>query len=253
LPGRACVSAEGGESLKLIAVSDEEELSRIAAEILFSKIKSSDRFVLGLATGKTPQGMYRCLSKYSNECKQSFQHVHTVNLDEYVGSTTYHTYMEQYLFQHIDIPRDQTHIPDGEAASLAEECNRYEHLIKELGGIDLQVLGIGENGHIGFNEPGTSFDARTHIVKLTDSTLQANAKYFTGIEQPKEAITMGIGTILESKEILLLAIGERKAKAVKELFKGSLNKDFPATALNNHRNVTVLADKGARKLLDKES
>jgi glucosamine-6-phosphate deaminase len=239
--------------LKLISVSDEEELSRIAAEILFAKVKSAKRLVLGLATGKTPQGMYRYLSKYSKDCKRTFHHIHTVNLDEYVGSTTYHAYMEEHLFRHIDIPKDQTHIPDGEADSLIEECSRYEQMIKELSGIDLQVLGIGENGHIGFNEPGTSFDARTHVVQLTDSTLKANAKYFVDSEQPKQAITMGIGTILESREILLLAIGERKANAVKELFKGSLNKNIPATALINHPNVTVLADKGARKLLDKES
>lgn len=239
--------------MKLIAVSDEEELSRIAAEILFSKIKSADRFVLGLATGKTPQGMYRYLAKYSKACNQTFQHVHTVNLDEYVGSATYHAYMDEHLFRHIDIPKEQTHIPDGKAASLKEESSSYEQMIKNLGGIDLQVLGIGENGHIGFNEPGTNFDARTHVVQLTESTLKANAKYFVDSEQPKQAITMGIGTILESKEILLLAIGERKANAVKELFKGSLNKEIPATALIDHENVTVLADEGARKLLDKES
>lgn len=253
MPREDGVSAKGGKSLKLIAVSDEEELSRMAAEILFAKVKDSDRLVLGLATGKTPLGMYGFLTKYSKECKQSFKHVHTVNLDEYVGSVTYHTYMEQYLFQHVDIPSDQTYLPDGMAASLEDECKKYEQLIKKLGGIDLQVLGIGENGHIGFNEPGTKFDSRTHVVQLTDSTLQANAKYFAGIEQPKEAITMGIGTILESKEILLLAIGERKANAVKELFNGSLNKDIPGTVLNKHLNVTVIADKGARKLLDKES
>lgn len=239
--------------MKLIAVSDEEELSRMAAKILFNRIKSSERLVLGLATGKTPLGMYRNLLKYSKESNQTFQHVHTVNLDEYVGSTAYHSYMEENLFQHVDIPKHQTHLPDGEAEDLIEECRRYERVIEELGGIDLQVLGIGENGHIGFNEPDTDFDSNTHVVKLTESTLQANAKYFIGIEQPKEAITMGIGTILESKEILLLAIGERKANAVKELFKGSLNTKFPATALNKHRNVTVLADEGARKLLDKES
>ncbi|MCM3718699.1 glucosamine-6-phosphate deaminase [Fictibacillus phosphorivorans] len=239
--------------MKLLSVSNEEELSRIAAEILFAKIKSAKKLVLGLATGKTPLGMYRYLSKYSKESNQTFRHIHTVNLDEYVGSITYHEYMEENLFQHIDIPKDQTHIPDGEAENLTEECRRYEQLIKEIGGIDLQVLGIGENGHIGFNEPGTSFDARTHVVELTESTLKANAKYFVDSEQPKQAITMGIGTILESREILLLAIGERKANAVKELFKGSLNKDIPATALINHPHVTVLADKGARKLLDKES
>jgi glucosamine-6-phosphate deaminase len=225
----------------------------MAAEHVLAKIKHSDRVVLGLATGSTPLGMYRYLSKYSKECEQSYKHVHTVNLDEYAGSRAYHMYMKENFFQYIDIPENQTHLPDGEAADLEEECKRYEQVIKGLGGIDLQVLGIGENGHIGFNEPGTSFDSRTHVVQLTKSTLKANAKYFLTEEQPTEAITMGIGTILESKEILLLAIGERKANALKELFDGSLNKEFPATALNKHPNVTVIADIGARKLLDKES
>ncbi|MDR7074144.1 glucosamine-6-phosphate deaminase [Fictibacillus barbaricus] len=239
--------------MNLISVTDEEELSRTAAEILFAKIKSADRLVFGLPTGNTPLGMYRYLSKYSNEYKQSYQHVYTVNLDEYAGSETYHNYMEKHFFQNIDIPSEHTHLPNGKADNLEDECVRYEGLISKLGGIDVQVLGIGENGHIGFNEPGTNFDARTHVVKLTPSTLQANAKYFTNEEQPTEAITMGIGTILESKEILLLAAGERKARAVMELLKGSLNEEIPATALTMHPNVTVLADQGARMLLDKES
>jgi glucosamine-6-phosphate deaminase len=239
--------------MKLIAVKDEEELSRTAAEILFAKIKSSERLVLGLPTGHTPLGMYRYLSKYSYEYKQSYDQVFTVNLDEYVGSETYHDYMQKHLFQNIDMPKGHTNLPNGKAENLEEECLRYEELISELGGIDLQVLGIGENGHIGFNEPGTNFDSRTHVVQLTESTLKANAKYFNDEKQPVEAITMGIGSILDSKEILLLATGERKAAAVKELFKGKINEQFPATALTLHPNVTVLADQGARKLLDKES
>jgi glucosamine-6-phosphate deaminase len=239
--------------VKLISVRDEDELSWIAAKNLFDRIAHSDRFVVGLATGKTPLGMYRYLSKYSKEYKQSFSHVYTINLDEYVGSDSYHVYMKQNLFDHVDIPKDQTHIPDGMSNDLEEECRRYERVIKDLGGIDLQVLGIGENGHIGFNEPGTDFASRTHVVKLTESTLKANAKYFIDRKQPKEAITMGIKTILESKEILLLAIGERKALALKQLMDGSLNKEIPATALITHPNVTVIADMGARMLLDKES
>ncbi|WNB93036.1 glucosamine-6-phosphate deaminase [Bacillus sp. NEB1478] len=239
--------------MKLISVTDEQELSRTAAEILFLKIKTADRLVLGLPTGNTPLGMYRYLSKYSNEYKQSFHHVYTVNLDEYAGSETYHNYMEKHFFQNVDIPSHHTHLPNGKAENLENECIQYEELIKKLGGIDVQVLGIGENGHIGFNEPGTNFDSRTHVVKLTESTLQANAKYFTDEEQPTHAITMGIGSILDSKEILLLAIGERKARAVRELLQGSLNEEIPATVLTMHPNVTVLADKGARMLLDKES
>ncbi len=225
----------------------------MAAEYVFSKIKSSERIVLGLATGRTPLGMYRHLSKYSKEYKQSYSHVHTVNLDEYVGSRAYHDYMQKNLFDQIGIPKNQTHLPDGEAYDLEKECRRYEEVIKELGGIDLQVLGIGENGHIGFNEPGTDFSSRTHVVELTESTLSANAKYFTHEKQPRRAITMGIGTILESKEILLLASGEKKARALRELFQGTLNSDVPATVLKQHPNVTVLADDGARSLLEEES
>ncbi|WP_137788548.1 glucosamine-6-phosphate deaminase [Bacillus sp. E(2018)] len=239
--------------MRLIKVSDEEELSRMAAEYVFSKIKSSERIVLGLATGRTPLGMYRHLSKYSKEYKQSYSHVHTVNLDEYVGSRAYHDYMEQNFFDHIGIHKNQTHLPDGIAVDLEKECKRYEEVILKLGGIDLQVLGIGENGHIGFNEPGTDFSSRTHVVELTESTLSANAKYFTREKQPRKAITMGIGTILESKEILLLAAGLKKAHAVRELFKGSLNPNIPATVLNHHPNVTVIADRGARSLLEEES
>ncbi|MED1862070.1 glucosamine-6-phosphate deaminase [Fictibacillus nanhaiensis] len=239
--------------MRLIKVSDEDELGRMAAEYVFSKIKSSERIVLGLATGRTPLGMYRHLSKYSKEYKQSYSHVHTVNLDEYVGSSAYHNYMQQNFFDHIGIHKNQTHLPDGIAVDLEKECTRYEEVIQQLGGIDLQVLGIGENGHIGFNEPGTDFNSRTHVVKLTDSTLSANAKYFTQEKQPQKAITMGISTILESKEILLLASGEKKARALKELFQGILNSDIPATALNQHPNVTVLADEGARSLLEEES
>ncbi|MGA4718989.1 glucosamine-6-phosphate deaminase [Fictibacillus nanhaiensis] len=239
--------------MRLIKVSDEEELSRMAAEYVFSKIKRSERIVLGLATGRTPLGMYRHLSKYSKEYKLLFSHVHTVNLDEYVGSRAYHAYMQENFFDHIGIPSNQTHLPDGEALELERECKRYEEVIKQLGGIDLQVLGIGENGHIGFNEPGTDFSSRTHVVELTESTLSANAKYFTHEKQPLKAITMGIGTILESKEILLLAAGVKKANAVKELFRGSLNENIPATVLNHHPSVTVIADVGARSLLEEES
>ncbi|MBN3556553.1 glucosamine-6-phosphate deaminase [Fictibacillus nanhaiensis] len=225
----------------------------MAAEYVFSKIKNADRVVLGLATGRTPLGMYRHLSKYSKEYKLSLSHVHTVNLDEYVGSKAYHAYMHQNVFDPIGIPNHQTHIPDGYAVDLEKECMRYEAVIQQLGGIDLQVLGIGENGHIGFNEPGTDFSSRTHVVELTESTLSANAKYFTREKQPRKAITMGIGTILESKEILLLAAGLKKAHAVRELFKGSLNENIPATVLNHHPNVTVIADRGARSLLEEES
>ena len=237
--------------MRLIKVSDEEELSRMAAEYVFSKIKSSEKIVLGLATGKTPLGMYRHLSKYSKEYKQSYSQVYTVNLDEYVGSRAYHEYMQQNFFDHIGIHKN--HLPDGNSVDLEYECKRYEEVIKQLGGIDLQVLGIGENGHIGFNEPGTDFSSRTHVVQLTESTLRANAKYFTHEKQPRKAITMGIGTILESKEILLLAAGEKKARAVRALFQGIMNSDIPATVLNQHPNVTVLADKGARSLLEEES
>ncbi|NHM33055.1 glucosamine-6-phosphate deaminase [Neobacillus terrae] len=234
--------------MDVIEVSNYEEMSQKAANIVIETIKENVRTLLGLATGSTPKGMYQVLIDDHKKNKTSYQEVRTVNLDEYVGlapsdPNSYHFFMRENLFDSIDIPLESTHIPNGLAENLQNECTRYDSLISDLGGIDLQILGIGINGHIGFNEPGTSFDSKTHIVSLTESTRQANARFFQSIEEvPTKAITMGINTIFQSKKIILLASGAQKADAIKKLLEGKVDKDFPASALCPHSNVTLIAD-----------
>ncbi|EDL66703.1 glucosamine-6-phosphate deaminase [Bacillus sp. SG-1] len=237
--------------MNLIAVEDYQEMSRRAAAIIIEKVRSSNAVNLGLATGGTPVGTYECLIEDHNENHTSYQGVTTFNLDEYVGFSgknpkSYQYYMNEKLFNHIDIPSSKTHIPNGLAANMKDECLRYEQEIAHHGGIDLQVLGIGSNGHIGFNEPGTSFMSKTHLVELTPSTREANARYFENKEEvPTKAITMGIASIIKSKEILLLVSGEKKKKALTQLFVGEVDERFPASALKLHPRVTVIADKAS--------
>lgn len=231
-------------------------MSEIAAEIIISKVRLKKQMSLGLATGNTPLGIYKELIRNYNNQDVSFKQVCTINLDEYVGLTredqaSYHHYMYENLFKHIDLPLKQTYLPNGAAIDLKEECKRYDQIIEKTGGIDLQLLGIGANGHIGFNEPGTSFSTKTHIVDLTTSTLQANAKYFKDqTKQPTKAITMGISSILKSKEILLLASGKSKAQALQDFIHGEITEEMPATSLRYHSNVTVIADKDALQLVN---
>ena len=197
---------------------------------------------------------YKELIQLHKSNQLSFKQVRTVNLDEYAGlepedENSYMTYMKRQLFDHIDIPEGQYHLPNGNASNLTEECLSYEKLIQELGGIDLQLLGIGQNGHIGFNEPGTPFDSKTHVVQLDENTRQANARYFSSIDEvPKEAITMGIQSILSSKKILLLASGTYKAEVIKYLEQAEIHPDFPASALKLHSDVTIFIDKEAGSL-----
>jgi glucosamine-6-phosphate deaminase len=225
-------------------------MSILAAEIIEAKVQSQPDVVLGLATGGTPLGTYSQLVQNATQKHLSFRRVRTVNLDEYVGipashPQSYHTYMKEHVFEPLGILQENTHLPDGEASDLTEECVRYDQLIQQLNKVDLQVLGIGQNGHIGFNEPGTPFDSSTHVVELTESTLRANAKYFHDEKQPVQAITMGIGTILKSKEILLLASGLSKRQAISALLSGKQDVNVPATALVSHSNVTVITDREA--------
>ncbi|MFD2629179.1 glucosamine-6-phosphate deaminase [Oceanobacillus kapialis] len=241
--------------MQLRAVKNYEEMSILASSMLVEKVNKLERPVLGLATGSTPEGLYKQLIKQYEEKKVSFQHVKTFNLDEYVGlnkqdEQSYHYYMKDKLFRHVDIPEQHVHLPNGAATNLDEECKAYESRIKENGGIDVQILGIGLNGHIGFNEPGTSFSSRTHLVDLAPSTRQANARFFTSLEQvPEQAITMGIDTIMQSKEILLLVSGEKKAKAVARMVEGDITEEFPASILQKHPNVRVIGDEAALSLL----
>ncbi|MGV2939843.1 glucosamine-6-phosphate deaminase [Mesobacillus sp. LC4] len=242
-------------TLKLITTSNYEELSQKAAEEIISRIQRNPSLNLGLATGSTPTGLYQELIRDHKQNQTSYKDINTFNLDEYMGipkkdRKSYHYFMCEHLFEHIDIPLDQTHIPDGTAKDLDEECIRYEQFIEEHGGIDLQILGIGQNGHIGFNEPGTPFDSRTHVIDLAESTRKANSRFFESLEDvPKQAITMGIASIMDSKEIFLLVSGSSKAKALARLMNGDVSEQFPASVLQKHPNVTIFADKEATALL----
>lgn len=241
--------------MKLIRTENYAEMSLEAGKIIVDKIRSNPSLTLGLATGSTPKGVYDYLIQDHQANGTTYKQVKSVNLDEYIGlpakdSNSYHYFMRQNLFNHLDINENHTHIPNGAVSDLEDECLRYEKLIKELGGIDLQILGIGQNGHIGFNEPGTSFTSRTHIVTLAQNTREANSRFFNTIEEvPTHALTMGIATILESKEILLLVSGEGKAEALLKFMNGEISEDFPASALNYHHNVTVIADRDALKYI----
>lgn len=222
-----------------------EDLSRRAADILLAALAANPRVVLGLPTGRTPVAMYdRVVQECSREYR-CFKDVTTFNLDEYAGIDrndpgSYFAFMKQHLFDHVDIDPARAHLPNGMAPDLDAECERYEKAIRTAGGLDLTFLGLGRNGHIGFNEPGTSFDSRTRVVQLTESTRSANAALFTDGHVPERAITMGIGTILESKRIVLLATGSGKAEAIARLRSGEVGEDFPASALWKHENVRVL-------------
>ena len=231
--------------MKWEAFTSAAALSARAAEILLGAIRNDPRVVLGLPTGRTPIGMYE---RVVNECSREyhcFRDVTTFNLDEYAGVPrehpgSYFTYMKQHLFDHVDIDSRNAHLPNGIAPDLDAECRRYEDEIRAAGGIALTFLGLGRNGHIGFNEPGTPFDAGTRVVELTPSTRAANAEFFEGGNVPTHAITMGIGTILESRAIVLLVSGSGKEEAVERLRSHETDPEFPASALWLHDNVSVL-------------
>lgn len=247
---------ERGNDVEIIKVKDYEEMSEKAANIVIEHMKSLKRPVIGFATGSTPIGLYNCLVKKYQQKEVSFKNATTFNLDEYVGlpkenKNSYHYYMHENLFQHIDIQPENVHIPNGMAEDLEQECMTYDRLISK-NKIDIQILGLGLNGHIGFNEPGTSFKSRTHIVKLDQSTRKANARFFQSIDEvPTKAITMGIETIMESKKILLLVSGKKKADALARLLGNSdISEEFPASILRQHNDVTVIADEEALKKIN---
>jgi len=221
-------------------------LSEHAAELMLAAIRDHPRIVLGLPTGRTPIGMYERVVRECAREYHCFRDVTTFNLDEYAGVPpehpgSYATYMKQHLFAHVDLDSSQAHLPNGMAADLDAECERYEREIRDAGGLELTFLGLGRNGHIGFNEPGSPFDARTHVVHLTESTRKANAEFFPDGNVPNHAITMGIATILESRRIVLLVAGSGKETALDRLRSGEITTDFPASALWKHGDVTVLS------------
>lgn len=239
--------------MKVIEVADYSELSKVAANIIINSVRTSNSITLGLATGGTMLGVYEMLIKDFRKNQTSYQHVYTFNLDEYVGlgsnhPNSYHYYMREKLFNHIDIPEDHIFIPDGTAEDLEYECYKYESEIQKMGGIDLQILGIGSNGHIGFNEPLTPFQSMTHVVQLASSTRIRNSRYFSDMSHvPTHAITMGIASIMQSKQIVLLASGIEKAEIMEKLFYGKVDESIPASILKKHFNVTILADYDALK------
>lgn len=245
--------------MKTIICKTYEELSQTATRIIVDQIGQKPEPVLGLATGSTPVGVYQNLAKMNKEGKVDFSKVTTFNLDEYVGLSkdhpcSYHRFMEENLFEHINIKKENIHIPNGQASCLEKECKSYEDKIAKYGGIDLQVLGIGHNGHIGFNEPGTPFHSVTHVVDLTPRTIQANSRFFSSPnEVPRQALSMGIKTIMGAQRILLLASGIEKAEIISSAFNGHVTIDVPASILQLHPNLVVILDQDAASILEKSS
>jgi glucosamine-6-phosphate deaminase len=231
--------------VKFESFANTEALADRAAAMLLSAIRENPRVVLGLPTGRTPIGMYDRVVRICSAEYHCFRDVTTFNLDEYVGVErdhpgSYFTYMKKHLFDHVDIDPANAHLPHGTAPDLDAECLRYEREIADAGGLDLTFLGLGRNGHIGFNEPGTPFDSHTRVVELTESTRKANADLFPQGHVPTHAITMGIATILSSKRIVLLVAGSGKEEALLRLHDGAIDESFPASALRTHGDVTVL-------------
>lgn len=243
--------------MKLIITKNYEELSKVAAEELVKEITAKPNAIIGLATGGSPVGMYKEVIKMYNEGKVDFSQVTSVNLDEYVGLSgdheqSYRYFMNTNLFNHINIDKSKTYVPNGLAENIEEECKNYDAHIEELGGIDVQLLGIGTNGHIAFNEPDEYLVAGTHLTGLTESTIKSNSIYFENEdEMPKTALTMGLGKIMNAKKIILIASGEGKAEAVKGMMNGKITSYMPASMLQMHRDVVVVVDEAAAKLLDK--
>jgi len=241
--------------MKVIIVEDYKEMSKIAAQMIKETVVEKPEAVLGLATGSTPEGLYSELIDMNKKGEVDFSNVTTVNLDEYIGldgnnTQSYRYFMNNKLFNHININKEKTFVPNGMAENIEEEGRNYDKKIDELGGIDVQILGIGVNGHIAFNEPDDILIAGTHKTKLTQSTIEANSRFFDTIEEvPTEAITMGIGQILKSKKIILLVKGTNKADVVRELLQGVITTQNPSTMLNMHRDVIVIMEKEVHELI----
>ncbi|MCL6522430.1 MAG: glucosamine-6-phosphate deaminase [Firmicutes bacterium] len=242
--------------MRLEILPDEEAMSRRAAEIIACAIREKPQLVLGLATGGTPLGTYRELVRLYREGRVDFARVTTFNLDEYVGlppgdPRSYHAYMQEHLFRHVNLRPEATHLPDGWAEDLEAECRRYEALIEAAGGIDLQLLGIGRDGHIGFNEPGARWEQGTRVVRLKPETRQDNARYFGGVVEavPERAISMGVRTIMHARRLLLLAAGRHKAEIVRRAVEGPVSRHVPASILQLHPDALVLLDESAASQL----
>jgi glucosamine-6-phosphate deaminase len=241
--------------MRVIVESDPGAVARVAARFIAELVRRRPTCVLGLATGGTPLGTYQELIRIHRDEGLDFSRVVTFNLDEYVGlgpshPQSYRAFMNENLFQHVNVDLRNTHVPDGRALDFEVHCEQYERQIAERGGIDLQLLGIGRDGHMAFNEPGSSLGSRTRLKTLTAETIRDNARFFGGEERvPRLAITMGVGTILESRRCLLLACGAAKAQAVRDTIEGPVTAQVTASALQLHRDVTVVVDEEAAGLL----
>ncbi len=241
--------------MKVVILNNPDQVAEYAAKVLIKQLNKKKNSVLGLATGSTPVAMYQKLIDANKSGEISFKDVTTFNLDEYFGlpedhPQSYRVFMDKNLFNHIDIDKSRTFVPPGDSHNPLESCKEYEEKIEQAGGIDIQLLGIGRNGHIGFNEPFSSLHSRTRVKTLTKETVQDNARFFKeGEFQPNLSITMGIGTILESDQIILLATGEGKAEAIKQTIEGALSAACPASALQFHQNAVVIMDDAAASQL----
>lgn len=237
--------------MKIYSAPDYQGMSRKAADILSAQIILKPDSVLGLATGSSPVGMYKQLVEWYNQGTLDFSQIRTVNLDEYRGlapthDQSYRYFMQSNLFDHVNVKPENTNVPNGLAEDAEAECARYNEVIDSLGGADIQVLGLGHNGHIGFNEPADVFVPGTHVVDLTDTTIDANARFFaTRDDVPRQALTMGVGNIMQAKRILIVVSGADKANAVKAAFFGPITPQVPASILQLHPNVTLVADEAA--------
>ena len=239
--------------MRFIVTKDYNDMSRKAANIISAQIITKPNCVLGLATGSTPVGTYKQLVEWYNKGDLDFSEVSTVNLDEYKGldhdnDQSYYYFMMNNLFKHVNIDLSRTHVPDGTEPDPEKACADYEKIVKSYGGIDLQLLGLGHNGHIGFNEPGIAFEKETHCVNLSNQTIKANMRFFADEkEMPRQAYTMGIKTIMSAHRILVVVSGEDKAEILKKAFFGPITPAVPASVLQLHNDVTVVADESALK------
>lgn len=242
--------------MKLLKTRDYEDMSRKAANLISAQVILKPDCVLGLATGSTPIGTYKELVERYNNGDLDFSKVKSVNLDEYKGlprdnDQSYYYFMYNNLFKHVNISLDNVNLPNGMEPDSAVECARYDKVIESMGGIDLQLLGLGHNGHIGFNEPADHFPTTTHCVDLTEMTIEANKRFFADIKDvPRQAYTMGVKTIMSAKKVLMLVSGEGKAEILHKIVCGPITPEVPASVLQLHPDVTIIADEAAMKLFD---
>lgn len=242
-------------TMNVLIFDTEEQIGIAAGNYMCGQVLQKPDSVLGLATGSTPLKPYGQMIDLYKKGVVDFSKVTTFNLDEYVNldvndKNSYHSFMHENLFDHINIPEESINFLNGNAADPEKECEEYENKIKKAGGIDIQLLGIGSNGHIAFNEPSDCFQRWSHVVNLKESTVKDNSRFFKSIEEvPTQAVTMGIGSIMQAKKILIIAIGENKAKAIKQLINGNVTPQCPASVLQFHTDVTLMLDRGAASLL----